>query len=67
MPAESPSDKEADHHVRANLADATGYPALALSYPTAQWAHLVRPVNLIRAPYVLVPTGTLGKSPAPAK
>ena len=63
MPTESPSNKEADHNVRAKLADATGYPLSRRPIPP-QWAHLVPPVNLIRAPYVPVPTGTHEKSPA---
>jgi hypothetical protein len=57
VPTESPSNKEADHNVRTKLADATGYPLSRRPIPP-QWAHLVRPVNLIRAPYVPVPTGT---------
>ena len=56
MPVESPSDKEADHNVPAKLADATGHP-LSRRRILRQWAHLVRPVILIRAPYVPVPTG----------
>lgn len=45
VPAESPSNKKADHNVRTKLADATGYPRSRRPIPP-QWAHLVRPVNL---------------------
>ena len=65
MPVESLTDKEADHIVRANLADATGYPLSRVV--SSGLTHLVRPVILIRAPYVPVPTGTLGESPAPGR